>query len=458
MLRILFCLLIPICSSGQISKNITLLDHWTADTLATNSSGVRYNECFGFEQNGNEYVIAGSTEGTHFFQLTDDDHLNPVGYIEGRYVSSMVIHRDFAKFQNFIYAVCDEGESSLQIIDISGLPSSVYLVAENDSTFARVHNVFIDSDNSLLYACSITERIGGALQSPESMKVFSLADPLNPFLEFTGPSDIPEIHDAFVLDNIAYLNCGFDGLRVYDFSNPTSPLFIQNTSFYQDQGYNHQGWLSADGTTYIFGDETSGKQLKFCSVENNEVTIIGTFGTNSENNSVPHNIMISGHFAFVAYYNEGLRIYDTRTSPPIEIAHYDTYPTEEPLFKMKGAWGVHSDYSSGRVVVSDRVNGLFLVDFRSELFSAQFSGDLIIHPNPVLSGTLIRIQLSDHTIDAFSITIADYAGRKVIFEEVVAQSFIEVEHQLAVGVYTVRVQYTDYLGDQQFFDGKFIVY
>lgn len=457
MLGLIICLLISSFSYGQESKNTRLLDHWNQDTLVTSSFGVRYNECFGFVSGGIEYAVIGTTEGSHFFQLSDDDKLIPLGFIEGRYNNAQVIHRDFALFQNYIYAVCDEGNSSLQIIDISNLPTSVSVVAENDTTFARLHNVFIDTANSLLYACTITPFLGGAFQATTSMEVYSLADPLNPNLVYSGPSDIPEVHDVYVRNNIAYLNCGFDGLRVYDFSDPVNPIYLQNLDIYQDQGYNHQGALSPDGNQYVFADETAGKRLKLCSILTNQVTIDSDFGTNSENNSVPHNISITGNFAYVAYYNEGLRIYDLRVSPPTEIAHYDTYPIDETIFMMRGAWGVYSDFPSGRIIVSDRVYGLFLIDVPQDILNAITPNPVTIFPNPSSAGSILQISLSDKSIDAFSIYIYNLKGQLVFTESITGQTYAELNHQLAVGTYQLKIQYTNYLGDQQFLVEKFIV-
>ena len=291
------------------------------------------------------------------------------------------------------------------------------------------------------------------------MQVFSLSDPENPSLVFTGPNDVIEVHDAYVRNNIAYLNCGFDGLRVYDFSTPSTPTFLQNMTFYQDQGYNHQGWLSPDGKTYVFGDETNGKRLKKCSVtSNHQVTIDNYFGTNFLENSVPHNIVLSNNFAYVAYYNEGLRIYDLRTGTPTEVAFYDTYPKEEPLFKMKGAWGIYPNFSSGRILVSDRVYGVFLFDFREDIFSSSTSDDLTIYPNPSSTGTSITLQLSDKTINSFNLSIYDRLGRIIQSEDVSQMSYIELEKILQAGIYTVKVTHLDYLNDEVILIKKFIVY
>lgn len=458
MLRILICLLFPTLVFGQDSKNIQLLDRWFEDSLLVNSSQMRYNECWGFVHGENEYAVAGSTEGTHFFRLDADNSFEPVGFVEGNYVSSLVIHRDFKSYGNYIYGVCDEGLSSLQIIDISGLPNSVSLVAEDSINFARAHNIFIDTENALLYACSVSGSSSGTVLGANSMQVYSLANPLSPSLLYTGPNDIPEVHDAYVRNNIAYLNCGFDGLRVYDFSNPSAPLFLQNMTFYQQQGYNHQGWLSPDGRKYVFADETNGKKLKLCHVNNNLLTIESYFGTNFLENSVPHNIVLSNEFAFVAYYNEGIRIYDMREFPPKEIAHYDTHPKEEGLFTMRGAWGIYPELPSGRIIVSDRTNGLFLFDFKEEVFLPKNENELIIFPNPIEQGTTIQFRLMNSTISEFTYTIIDMAGKVTVDGSVSKQNYAQVDKSLSAGVYSLRVKYEDYLGDIIELQEKIMIY
>ncbi len=458
MLRILICLLFPTILFGQDSKNIEFLDQWSADSLMVNSLGMRYNECWGFVHNSKEYAIAASTEGTHFFQIDDNGKFQDVAFVKGNFASPSVVHRDFKTYQNYIYGVCDEGISSLQIIDVSNLPNSVSLVVNDSVTIARAHNIFIDTVSALMYACTVSGSSGGTLLSPSSMRVYSLADPLNPSLIYTGPNDIPEVHDAYVRNNIAYLNCGFDGLRVYDFTNPTAPIFLQNMDIYQEQGYNHQGWLSPDGLKYVFADETNGKKLKYCEVQNNELTIQSYFGTNFEENSVPHNIVLSNRFAYVAYYNEGLRIYDLSQLPPREVAHFDTHPEEEGPFTMRGAWGIYPELPSGRIIVSDRKNGLFLFDFQEVIHSARNGRELIVFSNPMEQGSPIQFRIRDSRVDTFEYRIVDMAGRVVIMESVVKQNYEVTSPILAVGAYTIEVSYENYLGDTIKLQEKIIIY
>jgi choice-of-anchor B domain-containing protein len=442
----IFLFFVPVLNAQEI-KNVKLLDHWHEDTLITNSNLVRYSGCWGFERNGREYAIIGSTEGNHFFLLTDNDQLQHAGFVEGKFNSSQVVHREFKTYQNYAYAICDEGTSSMQIIDLSYLPDSVVKVADiQNVNFGKVHNLFIDTAHALLYACKVTPIIGGIPQSPVPLRVFSLADPINPLLLWEGPPDIPEVHDCYVRDNIAILNCGENGLRVYDFSNPVVPFYLNNLQFYQDQGYNHQGWLSPDGKTYVFADETSGKRVKKCSVETDlSIQITGLFGTNYEENSIPHNIMCTNELAFVAYYNEGLRIFDLKHGNT-EVGAYDTY-TDESVFKMNGAWGVFSNYTSERIIISDRQNGLFLFDFDRSVFAEGSTAQFSCNPNPVELGGSVMLRSPKDEITEFSVEVFNAVGEKLKRIDIKDQTYFELGGLNTSGVYFLRITYVNYLDD-----------
>jgi choice-of-anchor B domain-containing protein len=452
-----FLVILPIFIFGQVAKNLVLLDHWSSDTLVSNSSKVRYNDCFGFVHLGKEYAVAGSTEGTHVFELSAENKLINKAFVEGKYNSSFVQHRDYAVYKNYLYAVCDEGNSSLQIIDFSYLPDSVHVVADLQNPFGKIHSIFIDTTNALLYACLVTPISNGNPLSLVPMRVFNILDPLNPVLVYEGPNDVNEVHDIYVRSNQAYLNCGYDGLRVYDFTNPSLPVWKSSISVYQDQGYNHQGWLSPDGQTYVFADETLGKKIKKCKVNTNgSLQIQQLFGTANFNNAIPHNIIISNELAYCAYYNEGLRIFDLRTSPPLEIAHYDTYP-DETNFKMNGVWGVFNQWPSGRIIASDRQYGLFAFDLDESIFKVRSKEDWQVYPNPIQNGEELTIRTPNDRIASFSYDIYDVSGKKIQSEEVSFQSFATIKQQLSAGYYQIKFTYQDEDNKKVSQSKKFIV-
>jgi len=443
-------------TAAQSSLNIDLLAHWNQDSLTTNSSKVRYNDCYGFVWQGKEYAVGGSTEGTHVFELSPDNTFIPKGFVKGRYAHSTVAHRDYAVYQNYLYAVCDEGISSLQIIDLSFLPDSIHLAHEDSLLFGRVHNIFIDTLQARFYSCIHRSTSStGTIEAP--MKVFSLADPLHLTELWSGPDDIPEVHDVYVRNGKAILNCGFDGLRVYNFgSDPANPAYLDSKAVYGEQGYNHQGWLSPSGTTYVFADETNGKRVKKCSFNGSIVTIQNYFGTNYGNGSIPHNIMCTDTFAFVAYYNEGFRVFDLRYQVPLEIAHYDTYPDEHP-FKMNGNWGLYTLFPSKRILVSDRQYGLFLLGFDQQVFANRTDDEaFIVYPNPMTEAepSIVRLPVDIHE---FSWKLYDHAGRLTDNGVIYESNYFTLDNHPAAGMYRLRITYTDYLGNAVDEDLKVVV-
>lgn len=424
---------------GQTSQNLDLLAHWYEDSIICNSSLARFNDCYGFTWKNEEYAVIGSTEGTHIFQLSSNNQLIPKGFIKGRFSDQSVHHRDYMHYQNYLYAVSDEGVASLQIIDFQYLPDSVYVIKEDTVNFGRIHTLFIDTLNARLYSCTHRSTINTqTIASP--MKVFSLADPLNLVEIWSGPDDIEEVHDCYVRDNKAYLNCGYDGLRVYDFS-VLPPLYTESISIYQDQGYNHQGWLTPDGKTYIFADETNGKRVKKCTVTGNQVLIDRLFGENWENGSIPHNMMCDNEFAYVAYYNEGFFIYDLRYEVPRKIAFYDTYPQEHP-FQMNGNWGVWSDLPSGRIIVSDRQNGLFVFGFNKTLFKQQYplNESVELFPSIASKGQEISVSFPIDSKDNL-IEIYDVSGKLTYSELLTDYDYSLIEASFNSGLYYVHCTY-----------------
>ena len=446
-LTFVFCFVLFQFSAQEI-KNVTLLDQWFSDTLLTNTSQVRYSGCWAFEQAGREYGIIGSTEGAHFFELTETDKFKFIDFVSGSFVSSQAINREYKHFKNYVYAVCDDGPSSLQIIDVSYLPDSVHLVADlRNNLFGKTHNLFVDSLNELLFMCQVTPVINNIESSMIPLRVYSLSNPTNPALLWQSPEEIQDVHDIYVRENLAILNCGYDGIRVYDFSNPTNPIYLSNLQVYQQQGYNHQGWLCPDGETYVFADETAGTMVKKAKLKSDfTIDIESYFGRpNSPYNKTAHNIHCTNEFAFIAYYNDGLRIYDLRLNPPREVAAYDTYIDNELTnsFSMWGAWGIHALLPSGRILLSDRNTGFYMFDFDRDFFLNQAADEVIVYPNPIQENQQLTIRMPYDKGNEFKYELYDPNGKKIKENSILNQSFVEVNPPEVSGIYFLKVKYMD---------------
>ncbi len=393
------------------AEYVNYLDSWTTTGLpVTNDGESVFNEVWGFVQAGKEYAVIGSTAGTHFFLVNDNNDLDSIGFVQGKHVATDAVHRDYHDYSGYLYAVCDEGSSSLQIIDLHYLPDSLHVVYDSDSLMVRVHNIFIDSATAKLYACGMTKNSGGF-----PMSVFDISSPTNPVF-LSDYEFVNYVHDAYVRNDSAYLNCGPQGLVVVDFSNPNLPMPLGNLEFYTDKGYNHSGWLSEDGKTYVLCDETPSMKVKVLDVSDlSNIQVASLFTSGFYQQTLPHNVILKDGIAYVSYYNDGLQIFDVRNiNLPKRIGYYDSYQgSNSGLYR--GVWGVYPNLPSGRILISDRTNGLYLLDFvpPPEVHS---TSDFLVFPNPSSDYIYFvhsHLGNSDYTVEVFNLLgqkVATYNG------------------------------------------------
>ena len=389
------CLVLANNLRAQISENVDLLFNWNEDTLVGSSAYDNvYNEIWGVVINDREYAIIGSTYGTHFFDVTNPQSSYEVAFVMGRAVGQEIIHRDYHDYQGYLYAVSDEGASSLQIIDMSTLPDSVSLVYDSTDLFERTHNIFIDTVKARLYTTN--------------GDIYSLEDPLDP--KFIYHTPLLSCHDMYVENDTAYINRGNQGFAIVDFSQTTienqSHEVIGTLASYADQGYNHSGWITTDGNYYAMADETWGMRIKILDISDfSNIEVIALFGSDIDVNSIPHNLIIKGNYLYTAYYHDGFYVHDiSNPSTPILMGYYDTFEPNHHDSYM-GAWGVYPFLPSGNILVSDMQTGLYVfeVNYENPLSNKKILlNKNKIYPNPC--DDIINLKLANVSkIDLFDI-------------------------------------------------------
>lgn len=429
---ILFC--IPLITFGQDAENITVLDQWSDDSIPPFQFGIRYNEVWGFVHNGDEYGVIGSTSGTHIFRITANDQLEEVAFVAGAHQGE-VVHRDYHDYNGYLYAVCDQGASTLQIIDLSQLPDTALVVYDSDEWVIRAHNVFIDTATSKLY-------LAGADVAP--LRILSVENPTQP--QFLADfNSVGYVHDLYARNDSVYLNCAGEGLHVVDFSNPTNPTELGSLTTYPDQGYNHSGWLSEDGNTYVFADETVGMRMKVCDASDlSDIQVLGLFNSEVSPNSIPHNQQLIGDLVYVSHYNDGLQIFDiSDRENPDKVAYYDTFYGDDD-YVFNGAWGVYAFLPSGRILVSDRTSGLFLfqVDLSTGIADNEPTKELLLAPNPTSS----RVMVQSDMLHPHSVIIYNFSGQQVleVSVDINVQSGVSVDcSDLPAGLYILELRGRD---------------
>ncbi len=434
------------------SWQLTPLYNWQDTSLISSVSyDNTYNETWGVQINGAEIAIIGSTAGTHFFDVTDPATANQVDFVAGAYIGSGVVHRDYHDYNGYLYVVCDEGGSStLKIIDMNNLPNSVNVVYDSNVLFTKSHNIFIDTATAKLYVCAVKHTNPNNFSS--AMEIYSLINPVSPTLLYTY-NDVGHVHDAYVRNDTAYLNCGNDGFRIVDFHyldfpGGMAPIELASLTSYPDNGYNHSGWLNDEGTVYAMLDENHGYDIKLLDVSNfNNITVLSTFNSGIDANSMAHNAIISNGLLFVSYYHDGLRVFNiTDPTNPFETLYYDTYlqnmtycAIHSSHLSYKGAWGVYpfwdaQNHAFSSILISDMQTGLYV-----------FSGSFPLHVNNLETATSsvfpnpAKNQFTITNQSAISIMLYDVFGKRVLQQDLNSSKTIE-RGNLSGGIYFYCLQ------------------
>ncbi len=449
-------------------QQANLLGQWFDDSLVGSAFfDNAYNEIWGIAVNGREFAVIGTTAGTHFIDVTDPTNPTQVQFVEGAVTGPSIIHRDYHDDGCFLYAVADEpgsinapNKSTLQIIDIRNLPNSIEVVYDSDELIFRAHNIFIDEANSVLYACIAN---GTANPGFSAMRVFDISDPRNPvFLAIHDQIDglpIQQVHDGYFLDNIGYLNLGPGAFAIADFSDPVNPVLMGTLNNYPDQGYNHSGWLSQDGSYYYLADETHGLRIKVLDVSDpSDIEVVNFLDAgNPSPTSIPHNLLVACDYLYVSYYYDGLQVYDiSDPANPVRIFEFDT-SNEPDDDNFKGAWGVYPFLPSGNILVSDMQEGLFVFEAIDQGACEQRrqvcegitistteidkSGNFSITPNPAQD--FISISLENSLSENVEVRLSDITGRVIsanTMAGLVDNMRIDLPSGFASGVYLITIQ------------------
>ncbi len=345
---------------GQDSLSMEKLFQW-------DGSAFDYNDCWGYtDPSGNEYAILGARNHIYFFDITDPTNTTLVDEFNNNNPSGLVmtssIWRDFKTYEDKAYAVADQGNQGLIVFDLSGLPTEVTVDTQITSFFNRSHNLFIDTTSGYLYTA-------GANDANSDVIILDLnTDPITEVTRQDLPMDY--IHDLHVRNDTAYCNAGGQGLYVIDFRAPTSPVLLGTLDGYLDEGYNHSCWLTDDGDHLVFCDENIRKKVKICDVSDlNDISITDQFFSNllnvseSARQNIAHNPFILGDYVYVAYYQDGVQVYDISDPDNVVLhAYYDTHPQNTNYNnEFDGCWGVYPYFDSGSIIASDGDNGLFVL-------------------------------------------------------------------------------------------------
>ena len=320
---------------------------------------------------GNEYALVGMTNGTAFVDVTDPENPVFLGRLPTQTQSS--IWRDIKVYQDHAYVVADNaGAHGMQVFDLTRLrgvttpqdflPDTVY------GDFANAHNVAINEDTGFAYAV-------GTNTCNRGLHIIDITTPDNPL--FAGCHSSADTHDTHCVvyvgpdpDHQGAEICASSNenhVEIADVTNKAAPQTLAAVA-YPQLGFVHQGWLTNDHRFLLIGDELD--ELNFGAPTRTHVFDVidldapaYVFAFEASTPSIDHNLYVLGNRVFQANYTSGLRILeftDLGNQQMTEIAFFDTFPASNAI-NFDGAWSVYPFLPSGNVIVSDVINGLFVL-------------------------------------------------------------------------------------------------
>ena len=341
---------------------------------------------------GREYAIVGLRNGTAIVDVTDAANPREVVTIPGntspwREVKVYQVKDTAAnRWRAYAYVTTEAANSGLQVIDLSGLPSTAALANTLLDTGSQ-HTLYVSNVN---YETNVanpgplppTLYLAGANVNGGSWRAYSLTNPVAPQLVGTSPTT-HYMHDStgFTRSGTVANPCiaghdpcdllvdfDVDQVELWDVTNKALPVLV-GTATNPGNRYIHSGWPTTSGSFVIFHDELeeiqNGTRTRIYTLDltgslANPSVYISYEGPTT---TTDHNGYMRGPYYYVSHYRRGVVVFKPLFPAELkEVAYFDTYLTPSAnVAGTDGAWGVYPFLGSRNILVSDIENGLFIV-------------------------------------------------------------------------------------------------
>jgi len=295
------------------------------------------------------YAYMAAFTGFEIIDIANPAAPRAVGHLDGAYNDVKVVN-DGTHVVAFLSP--RDSQELTSVVDATNptAPTFVQYLAEYS------HSVFLDGMS--LYLATYNE----------SVPKYDVTNPLTPVRLGMAivPGDVSGVHDLFVSGTRIYANNTSQGLVAFD----VTPDLATSTELGRDvKGYSHASWAGTAGgrSVILHGDEGMTRSpdgaahlriLDGDPASPTFMTLLAKYQTRPEVGI--HNFELHGDLAYIAYYQDGVRIVDlSNPAQPREVAHYNTW-VEDTAFGggFEGALGIR--LVNGLIYVADDLRGLLI--------------------------------------------------------------------------------------------------
>tara|TARA_R110002072_G_scaffold192413_2_gene349452 strand:- start:15210 stop:17546 length:2337 start_codon:yes stop_codon:yes gene_type:complete len=312
------------------------------------------NDVWGYtDELSNEYGIVCAEKGVAIVNVTDPSNPTEIWWEN----ATQSVWRDAKTYGDYAY-VTTEASVGLMIIDLTALPittipPATYYTGPVGNPWLSAHNIYIDESNGFAY-------IFGADRGNSGVIILDIAtDPLNPIE--VGVFDNWLVHDGFVRNDTMFLAHIFEGtISMVDVTDKANPNLLGTQT--TPDNFAHTVWANSAGEYAFTTDEVVGGYITAFDITDpaNMIEIDRIKSSPDVGTVIPHNTIVKGNHLVSSYYSDGVVIHDaTYPYNMIEVANYDTYPTQTASYD--GCWGVYPYFASGTILANDRSEGLFVL-------------------------------------------------------------------------------------------------
>jgi len=174
--------------------------------------------------------------------------------------------------------------------------------------------------------------------------ILDKTDPWNPV--YVGAEAVHYCHDSYVRGDTLWTSDILDGMfSVYDISDRSNPILLatQQTPF----EFNHNSWLSDDGSHLFTTDERSGAPIGSFDVSDlSNITLVDAYYTTNMRPSESHNVRVLNDFIINASYGSQVTIIDA--AHPDNLIEVGNYPTGNGI-----CWDADPFLPSGIIIATD---------------------------------------------------------------------------------------------------------